>query len=101
MTATSTALIQRVCYVPLARAVRTRAMPLNTTMNFSTTPTPSRASPPADSRVLLGLSEPELQQLALDFSQVMKTSVPLFACSKLKAYLQIIMYLSLYFTMCV
>ncbi|KAM5556420.1 hypothetical protein ABKV19_024018 [Rosa sericea] len=67
MTATSTALIQRVCSVPLARAVRTRALASTTTMSLSTTPTP-RASP-ADSRVLLGLSEPELQQLALDFSQ--------------------------------
>ncbi|XP_061997383.1 uncharacterized protein LOC133715081 [Rosa rugosa] len=69
MTATSTALIQRVCSVPLARAVRTRALATNTTTtSLSTTPTPTRSSP-ADSRVLLGLSEPELQQLALDFSQ--------------------------------
>ncbi|KAL6131473.1 hypothetical protein ACLB2K_069848 [Fragaria x ananassa] len=66
MTATPTALIQRVCSVPLARAVRTRA--LATAVNLSTTPTP-RASPADSSRVLLGLSEAELQQLALDFSQ--------------------------------
>ncbi|KAL6126635.1 hypothetical protein ACLB2K_074681 [Fragaria x ananassa] len=66
MTATSTALIQRVCSVPVARAVRTRA--LATAVNLSTTPTP-RASPADSSRVLLGLSEAELQQLALDFSQ--------------------------------
>ncbi|BBG97976.1 Radical SAM superfamily protein, partial [Prunus dulcis] len=67
MTATSTSLIQRVCSVPLARAVRTRAMAV-VSMNLSTTPAPSQALS-ADSRVLLGLSEPELQQLALDLKQ--------------------------------
>ncbi|XP_050386260.1 uncharacterized protein LOC126802651 [Argentina anserina] len=65
MTATSTALFQRVCSLPLARAARTRS--LATAASLSTTLTP-RASP-SDSRVLLGLSEAELQQLALDFSQ--------------------------------
>lgn len=70
MTATSTSLIQRVCSVPLARAVRTRAMAV-VSMNLSTTPARSQALR-ADSRVLLGLSEPELQQLALDLKQVKK-----------------------------
>lgn len=70
MTATSSSLIQRVCSVPLARAVRTRSMAV-VSMNLSTTPAPSQALR-ADSRVLLGLSEPELQQLALDLKQVKK-----------------------------
>ncbi|XP_048421051.1 probable dual-specificity RNA methyltransferase RlmN isoform X2 [Pyrus x bretschneideri] len=69
MTASSTSLIQRVCAVPLARAARTRAMAA-ASMNLSTTTTtaPSLAKR-ADPQVLLGLSEPELQQLAIDFSQ--------------------------------
>ncbi|KAM1126066.1 uncharacterized protein LOC126630755 [Malus sylvestris] len=75
MTASSTSLIQRVCAVPLARAARTRAM-VAASMNMSTTSTtttttttaPSLAKR-ADPQVLLGLSEPELQQLAIDFSQ--------------------------------
>ncbi|TQD85160.1 hypothetical protein C1H46_029248 [Malus baccata] len=78
MTASSTSLIQRVCAVPLARAARTRAMVaasmnMSTTSTTTTTTTTTTTAPSlakrADPQVLLGLSEPELQQLAIDFSQ--------------------------------
>ncbi|XP_048326166.2 uncharacterized protein LOC107413437 [Ziziphus jujuba] len=80
MIAASMAVLQLACPVPLARAVRTRSISVNTVVsaysprhssNLSTltTPSPSRASHAADSRVLLGLSEADLQQLALDFGQ--------------------------------
>lgn len=45
--------------IPLARAVRSRAL----TIKSSIVKTP-------DSHVLLGMSEPDLQQLALNFGQV-------------------------------
>lgn len=52
-------LLQHVCTVPLARAVRSRALTI-----------PTRSVVTASSHVLLGMSEPELQQLALDLGQV-------------------------------
>ncbi|XP_010937612.1 uncharacterized protein [Elaeis guineensis] len=57
------ATLQHVCSAPLARALRSRAASL--------APSTSRARlPQTDSScVLLGLSEPELRQLALDFGQ--------------------------------
>ncbi|KAL5561839.1 hypothetical protein UlMin_031586 [Ulmus minor] len=70
------ALIQQVWSVPLARAVRTRSIAASTIVssqtqtNFSTITT---SSPPTvklpDSHVLLGLSEPQLQELAVQFGQ--------------------------------
>nr|XP_009380640.1 PREDICTED: uncharacterized protein LOC103968982 isoform X2 [Musa acuminata subsp. malaccensis] len=56
------AVLQHACTAPLARALRSRAA-----ASIATSP-PVRL-PRADSRVLLGLSEPELRQLALDFGQ--------------------------------
>jgi 23S rRNA (adenine2503-C2)-methyltransferase len=57
------------CSMPLARAVlpssRTRAI---TAMSLATSSSSSRTIP--QSQVLLGLSEDELQKLALDFGQV-------------------------------
>lgn len=58
------ALLQYVCSVPLARAVRSRALAIPSTRSVATIP-----SVKTDSHVLLGLSEPELQQIALDFGQ--------------------------------
>lgn len=57
---------QHACSVPLARAlVRSRAIPVSAL----TLSTPSRNSL-SDSRVLLGLSEEELRQLATGLGQV-------------------------------
>ncbi|CAL9101195.1 unnamed protein product [Musa textilis] len=56
------AALQHACTAPLARALRARAA-------ASIASSPPVRLPRADSRVLLGLSEPELRQLALDFSQ--------------------------------
>ncbi|KAJ0979513.1 hypothetical protein J5N97_014987 [Dioscorea zingiberensis] len=57
------ATLQHVCSAPLARAMRARAS--------SIVVAPTVLSPPhaAKSRFLLGLSEPELRQLAIDFGQ--------------------------------
>uniref|UniRef100_A0A7N0V770 Radical SAM core domain-containing protein n=1 Tax=Kalanchoe fedtschenkoi TaxID=63787 RepID=A0A7N0V770_KALFE len=65
------ALIQLVCSMPLARAVRPRSLTIysrNAVSVPSTSASPSRLGA-KESRVLLGLSETELQQLALDFGQ--------------------------------
>ncbi|KAM7494899.1 hypothetical protein LguiB_029508 [Lonicera macranthoides] len=58
-------LLQHVCTVPLARAVRSRALTIPTRTVVAATASVSTAS----SHVLLGMSEPELQQLALDLGQ--------------------------------
>lgn len=58
------ATLQHVNFAPLARAIRAR-----TAAAAAAASPPSRA-PHADPRVLLGMSEPELQQLAVDFGQV-------------------------------
>lgn len=60
------ALLQQVCSVTVARTVRSRA--LSAPSRTVSVPSPSRVSQ-LDSRVLLGKSEEELQQLALDFGQ--------------------------------
>ncbi|CAK9147700.1 unnamed protein product [Ilex paraguariensis] len=60
------ALLQHVSFVPLARAMRSRSL----TLASSTVAVPSlEKASQVDSRVLLGMSEKELQQLALDFGQ--------------------------------
>ncbi|GMH27166.1 hypothetical protein Nepgr_029009 [Nepenthes gracilis] len=59
------ALLHYVCSVPLVRAVRSRSR----TVQLRTVSIHSAARPPQVERVLLGMSEQELQQLALDFSQ--------------------------------
>ena len=74
MIATSMALIQHVCSAPLARAARPRFLAAvissrNLSIRSSSPSSPARASQ-ADSQVLLGMSEQELQQVALDFGQV-------------------------------
>ncbi|KAM1403782.1 hypothetical protein ACFX2I_012341 [Malus domestica] len=66
MTASSTSLIQRVCAVLLARTACTPPMAA-ASMNLSTTTTTAPKS--TDPQVLICLFEPELQQLAIDFSQ--------------------------------
>lgn len=85
------ALLHQVCSIPLARAsIRSRAFALtiscrsivsspsattSAVTSINTTPSklpeasPARASL-SDSRVLLGMSEQELQQLAIEFGQV-------------------------------
>ncbi|XP_059457071.1 uncharacterized protein LOC132186958 [Corylus avellana] len=67
---TSMALVQlqHVCFSPLARAVRPRALSVFPSRNFSIA-SPTRASQAESQHVLLGMSEPELQQLAHDFDQ--------------------------------
>lgn len=72
MIATSMAMLQQVCSVPLARAVRRpRSLTVLSSRSLSTS---SPASPHRTSHVnpnvLLGMSEPELQQLAVDLGQV-------------------------------
>nr|DAD28202.1 TPA_asm: hypothetical protein HUJ06_029670 [Nelumbo nucifera] len=62
------ALLHNVCSAPLARAVRSRSIsiPLRTV----SLPSPPRVSQSQlDSRILLGMSEQELQQVARDFGQ--------------------------------
>nr|TKS17652.1 uncharacterized protein D5086_0000010230 [Populus alba] len=70
--AISMSLLQHVCSVPIARAMRPRSVTVISSRNLSTTTssssTPSRASQ-VDPHVLLGMSEPELQQLATDLGQ--------------------------------
>ncbi|KDP44952.1 hypothetical protein JCGZ_01452 [Jatropha curcas] len=66
------AMLQHVCSVPLARAVRQpHSFTIVSSRKLRTTS--SAVSPPrtshVDPRVLLGMSEPELQQLANDFGQ--------------------------------
>ncbi|KAJ6987110.1 uncharacterized protein [Populus alba] len=72
MMAISMSLLQHVCSVPIARAMRPRSVTVISSRNLSTTTssssTPSRASQ-VDPHVLLGMSEPELQQLATDLGQ--------------------------------
>ncbi|KAI8006048.1 putative dual-specificity RNA methyltransferase RlmN [Camellia lanceoleosa] len=66
------ALLQHVymCYLPLARALRSRSL---TTIPSRTITIPSSSSlkklPHTDSHVLLGMSEQQLQQLAVDLGQ--------------------------------
>ncbi|KAK2966567.1 hypothetical protein RJ640_009339 [Escallonia rubra] len=61
------ALLQYMCSLPLARAMRSRAL---TVPSRSVTAVPSLGKASGtDLRVLLGLSEPELPQLAVDFGQ--------------------------------
>ncbi|XP_028081264.1 uncharacterized protein LOC114282726 isoform X2 [Camellia sinensis] len=70
----SMALLQHVyvCYLPLARALRSRSL---TTIPSRTITIPSSSSsslkklPHTDSHVLLGMSEQQLQQLAVDLGQ--------------------------------
>ncbi|XVF75334.1 hypothetical protein PTKIN_Ptkin13bG0179600 [Pterospermum kingtungense] len=80
MITTKMSILQNVCSVPLARSMRPRffTVSASASASASTTITPSRnltVSPPSsraphiDSRVLLGMSEQELQQLAVDFGQ--------------------------------
>uniref|UniRef100_A0A6N2LQ70 Radical SAM core domain-containing protein n=1 Tax=Salix viminalis TaxID=40686 RepID=A0A6N2LQ70_SALVM len=72
MIATSMSLLQHVCSVPIARAMRPRSVTVISSRNLSATTssssTPSRASQ-VDPHVLLGMSEPELQQVAIDLGQ--------------------------------
>ncbi|XP_022764533.1 uncharacterized protein LOC111309790 [Durio zibethinus] len=74
MITTKMFMLQQVRSVPLARAIRPRSF----TVSASTTITPSRnltsstsssRAPHVDALVLLGMSEQDLQQLAIDFGQ--------------------------------
>jgi 23S rRNA (adenine2503-C2)-methyltransferase len=77
--------LQHVCFSPLARAVRPRALAVFPSRNFSIA-SPTRASQAESQHVLLGMSEPELQQLAHDFNQVktQKTSILCLFHEKMK-----------------
>ena len=74
-------LLQHVCSVPIARAMRPRSVTVISSRSLSTTTssssTLSRASQ-VDPHVLLGMSEPELQQLATDLGQVIITTESYF-----------------------
>ncbi|GMN57195.1 hypothetical protein TIFTF001_026304 [Ficus carica] len=84
---TSMAFIQHVCSAPFVRAVRARSLAANIAIpshkhrilsTTTTISTPSSSSPRAhdnDSRVLLGLSETELQQLAVDLGQAFRNEL--------------------------
>lgn len=62
------AVLQHACAVPLARAAaRSRSLSTVGAPAMAGVSVPSKAR---ESQVLLGMSEPELQQLALDFGQV-------------------------------
>ncbi|KVI06948.1 Aldolase-type TIM barrel [Cynara cardunculus var. scolymus] len=70
------ALLQFMCSVtPLARAVKSRSLIISfsrtvvTVASTTTTTTTKTKMSPPDSNVLLGMSEEQLQQLALDFGQ--------------------------------
>lgn len=65
------ALLQHLCSVPLTRAIRSRSLTFSS-RTMSTTLTSTRGAH-VDSHVLLGMSEQELQQLALDLGQVTLT----------------------------
>nr|GLL20855.1 uncharacterized protein LOC109186490 [Ipomoea trifida] len=66
------ALLQHVCTAPLSRAFRVRAFSVASTAVTGPVSVPSlkkASKSQPDSRVLLGMSEQELQQLALDLGQ--------------------------------
>lgn len=70
MIAISTALIHQVCSPSVARALRPRCVAAVPSRNLSTSISPSARPSPEAPKVLIGLSDQELQQLALDFGQV-------------------------------
>ncbi|KAA3453355.1 putative dual-specificity RNA methyltransferase RlmN isoform X1 [Gossypium australe] len=89
MFATKISMLQHVCVVPLARATRHRSFIVSASASTSTTvtpscnltvssPTSSSRAPHVDPRVLLGMSEHDLQQLAVDsfFKKKKKKPVP-------------------------
>ncbi|XP_047325825.1 probable dual-specificity RNA methyltransferase RlmN [Impatiens glandulifera] len=61
------ALLQQACFVPLVRAARSRSLTIPP--RASLVPALTKSTPHADSHVLLGMSEQELQQLAVDLGQ--------------------------------
>ncbi|GMI63345.1 hypothetical protein HRI_000003800 [Hibiscus trionum] len=77
MIATKFSMLQHVCIVPFARATLHRSFTVSA--SASTTASPSRKlnassssssrTPHVDPRVLLGMSEHDLQQLAVEFGQ--------------------------------
>ncbi|KAL4279266.1 hypothetical protein GQ457_03G027340 [Hibiscus cannabinus] len=78
MIATKFSMLQHVCFVPFARATRHRSFTVSASASASTTASPSRnltasttasRAPHVDPRVLLGMSEHDLQQLAVEFGQ--------------------------------
>ncbi|KAK6227969.1 hypothetical protein SCA6_000309 [Theobroma cacao] len=79
MITTKMSMLQHVCSVPLTRAIRPRPFTVsgaatavtpsrNLTVSFPSSSSSSR-TPHVDPRVLLGMSEQDLQQLAVDFGQ--------------------------------
>lgn len=79
------ALVQHVCFAPLARAVRPRYLAVFSSRNFSIA-SATRVSNAESQHVLLGMSEQELQQLAVDLDQVktQKTLTPCLFPEKMK-----------------
>ncbi|XWS65987.1 hypothetical protein CRYUN_Cryun05aG0161500 [Craigia yunnanensis] len=80
MIATKMSMLQHVCSVPLARAIRPRSFTVSASASASASATippsrnltvssPSSRSPHVDPCVLLGMSAQDLQQLAVDFGQ--------------------------------
>ncbi|KAF5467309.1 hypothetical protein F2P56_017145 [Juglans regia] len=68
MIATSMAVIQHVCSAPLARVMLPRSLVFSRSRGLSIL-SATRASHAVSQQVLLGMSEHELQQLALEFGQ--------------------------------
>ncbi|KAJ6892167.1 hypothetical protein NC651_025383 [Populus alba x Populus x berolinensis] len=70
MMATSMSLLQHVCSVPIARAMRPRSLTIISSRSLSTTTASSSAPSRASHLDPLGMSEPELQQIAVELGQL-------------------------------
>ncbi|KAG6760213.1 hypothetical protein POTOM_036719 [Populus tomentosa] len=69
MIATSMSLLQHVCSVPIARAMRPRSLTIISSRSLSTTTASSSAPSRASHLDPLGMSEPELQKIAFELGQ--------------------------------
>nr|TKS16793.1 hypothetical protein D5086_0000016240 [Populus alba] len=70
MIATSMSLLQHVCSVPIARAMRPRSLTIISSRSLSTTTASSSAPSRASHLDPLGMSEPELQKIAFELGQL-------------------------------
>lgn len=75
---TSMAVIQHLCSAPLARAMLPRSLAVSRSRGLSILSAAPRASLAVSQQVLLGMSEQELQQLALDLGQVNERNILFF-----------------------
>ncbi|KAJ6900358.1 hypothetical protein NC652_026467 [Populus alba x Populus x berolinensis] len=70
MIATSMSLLQHVCSVPISRAMRPRSLTIISSRSLSTTTASSSAPSRASHLDPLGMSEPELQKIAVELGQL-------------------------------